>query len=73
MPTIQYVNQETGGFLEQREVPEGTTSSQFFQTELPDANPDEFTIEVDRDMVTGDHILQEGQRVSVAPVKVAGA
>lgn len=73
MTTIQYVNQENGGFLEVVEIPDGTTIQEFLGQRMPDVNIQDFSVQVNRDQVPGDHVLQPEDRVTVAPMKVAGA
>lgn len=71
---INFVNQEQGGFMAQREVADGTTVGQFIADVLPpDTAAEDYVITVDRQEVTADHVLTPNCRISMAPQKVAGA
>lgn len=57
-------------------VVEGTTLEKFLEVSF-DGNPDEFTVRIRANGTTveahRDYVLQEGDRVSMAPTKVDGA
>jgi hypothetical protein len=68
-----FINNEGGGFASHIELEEGTTVSKLFAQKLPDRAPDDFLIRVNRLPASADQVLQEGDRVSMTPTKVAGA
>jgi hypothetical protein len=70
---ILFINNDGGGFAGPVELPEGTTVSQFFGKQLPDAQPQDYLIRVDRLPAAADQRLAEGNRVSFTPTKIEGA
>ena len=46
---------------------------QFFGKQMPDAQADDVLIRVNRQPVPKDHVLREGDRVTMTPVKIEGA
>ena len=68
-----FINNVGSGFADRIEVPEGTTVGQLFKDKLPDANPADYLVRVDRQPVAADEVLRDGCRVSVTPVKIEGA
>lgn len=75
---VQFVNNAEGGYIRNESVPEGTTIGQFFAEKMPNvegnpADPAQFTIRVNRQECASGQVLQPNDRVSVTPVKVAGA
>lgn len=69
---ILYVNNDGGGFADYIEVAEGTTVQRFFDERVV-GKPEDYLIRVNRQPVTRDQVLQEGDRVSFTPVKIEGA
>ena len=70
---ILYINADGGGFAGPIEVAEGTTMGQLFAQKQPDREPENFLIRVNRQLAAADQVLQEGDRVSFTPTKIAGA
>jgi sulfur carrier protein ThiS len=70
---IQYINNDGGGFADYVEVADGTTVQAFFAAQMKGQAPSNFLIRVNRQPVTADQVLQEGDRVTLTPTKVAGA
>lgn len=70
---VMYANNEEGGFLTEVEVQEGTTIAEFVQQRGLEGDTADWDIQVNREGQTQDYVLQPGDRVTVAPVKVAGA
>jgi hypothetical protein len=68
-----FVNNEGGGFADHIDVEEGTTVAKLFAQKLPDRSPQDFLIRVNRQPAAADQVLQEGDRISMTPTKVAGA
>jgi len=70
---ILFVNNDGGGFADYIEVAEGTTLATLFLQRLPYGKPQDYLIRVNRQPVTCDHVLVEGDRVSITPTKIQGA
>ncbi len=70
---ILCINNHGGGFADYLEVSEGTTVQKFFEQQLPDGNPHDYLIRVNRQPAASDQVLQEGDRISFTPVKIEGA
>ena len=62
-----------GGFADHVDVPENTTVEKFFADKLPDQQPTDYLIRVNRQPASKDQVLQEGDRVTATPVKIDGA
>lgn len=69
---IMYINNDGGGFADHIEVAEGTTVQAFFNDRVG-GKPGDYLIRVNRQPVSRDQVLQEGDRVSFTPVKIEGA
>lgn len=70
---IEYINHDATGFSAEKVVPVGTTIGELFEREMSGKSTASYTILVNRDRVRRDYVLQEGDRVSITPTKVAGA
>jgi hypothetical protein len=68
-----YVNNDGGGFADHVEIEPNTTVSQFFGQRLPERNPQDYLIRVNRLPAAADQVLQEGDRISLTPNKIEGA
>ena len=55
------------------EVVDGTSITQLLEQRLPHGKPADYLIRVNRQPVAADHVLGEGDRVSVTPTKIEGA
>ena len=71
MLSIRYLNADGAGFAEKHDVEEGTTIGQFL--DYQDVNPKENMILINRGPVEREYVLQEGDRISVTPLKIEGA
>jgi sulfur carrier protein ThiS len=69
---IFFINNKGGGFADHVEIPQATTVSDFFQQRIG-GEPDNWLIRVNRQHVPSDYVLQEGDRVSITPVRIEGA
>jgi sulfur carrier protein ThiS len=69
---ILFVNNKGGGFAGQTEVPANTTVAQFFDERIT-GRPDDYLIRVNRQTVPSDYVLQEGDRVTITPIRIEGA
>ena len=73
MLRILWINNSGGGFADYVEVEEGTSVAKFISKRLPDANPADFLIRVNRMPVASDQVLSHGDRVTCTPLKIEGA
>ena len=69
---ILYINNNGGGFADHIEVPAGSTVQQLFEQRIS-GKPENYLIRVNRLPAASSQVLQEGDRVSVTPVKIEGA
>ncbi|MEX2389235.1 MAG: MoaD/ThiS family protein [Phycisphaeraceae bacterium] len=70
---IMFINNDGGGFADHLELAEGATVAQLFERQLPGRKAEDYLIRVNRQPVPRDHVLQEGDRVTMTPVKIEGA
>ena len=70
---ILYINNDGGGYADYVNVADGTTVDKFFNQQLPGRPAEDYLIRVNRQPVTRDYVLQEGDRVTATPTKVEGA
>jgi len=70
---ILWINNDGGGFADYVEVADGTTVEKFFSQKLPDRESQDYLIRVNRQPVARDCVLQDGDRVTMTPVKIEGA
>lgn len=70
---ILYINNHGAGFADHIEIENQTTVEKFFAERMPDCNPADYLIRVNRQPVGRDQLLREGDRVSITPTKIEGA
>lgn len=70
---ILFINNDGGGFADYVQVAPGTTVEQFFSEKLPDREPHDYLIRVNRQPVPKDYVLQESDRITMTPTKIEGA
>ena len=70
---ILYINANGSGFADHIDIAEGTTVAKLFEQRLPHGKPSDYLIRVNRLPTSSDAVLEEGDRVSVTPVKIEGA
>ncbi len=70
---LLYINNDGGGFADYVDVTEGITVEQFFKDKMQGRKPDDFLIRVNRQPVSREYVLKEGDRVTVTPTKIEGA
>ena len=68
-----WINNDGGGFADYVDIPEGTTVEKFFSQQLPGRQAEDYLIRVNRQPVPKDHVLQEGDRITMTPTKIEGA
>jgi sulfur carrier protein ThiS len=70
---IMWLNNDGGGFADYVDIDPNTTVHQFFNQRLQGRDPADYLIRVNRQPVPRDHVLQEGDRVTMTPTKIEGA
>lgn len=70
---LLFVNNDGGGFADYVQVDDGMTVEQFFNEKMPGRKPSDYLIRVNRQPVPRDHVLQEGDRITLTPTKIEGA
>ena len=70
---IMYINNDGGGFADHISVDDHITVEQLFAERIPHGDPGSYLIRVNRQPVTRDQQLQEGDRISITPTKIEGA
>jgi sulfur carrier protein ThiS len=70
---VLFVNNDGGGFADHIEIESGTTVADLFAQQMPEREAQDFLIRVNRQAVSADQVLQEGDRISMTPTKIAGA
>ena len=70
---ILFIDNDGGGFADYVQVAEGTTVEQFVAGQMAGRKPEDYLIRVNRQPVSRDQVLQEGDRVTVTPTKIEGA
>ena len=69
---VLYINNKGGGVAGHTDVDEGTTVGQFFEQRMG-GKPDDYLIRVNRQPVPAEYVLQEGDRVTITPIRIEGA
>lgn len=70
---VLYINNDGGGFADYIDVDEATTVEKLFHQRLPERSASDYLIRVNRQPVTRDQVLHEGDRISITPTKIEGA
>jgi sulfur carrier protein ThiS len=70
---VLFINNDGGGFADYVEVAAGTTVSGFFEQQMAGRKPDDVLIRVNRQPAARDHVLQDGDRITMTPTKIEGA
>ena len=70
---ILFIDNEGGGFADYVEVEPNTSVENFFTGRMSGRKPEDFLIRVNRQPVARDHVLQEGDRITITPLKIEGA
>lgn len=70
---ILLINNDGAGFADHIDVAEGTSVSALFAEKMTGRKAGDYLIRVNRLPVTGDQILQPGDRVSITATKIQGA
>ena len=70
---IMYLNNHGAGFADFVNVEDNTTVQQFFSQQMPEKDPQDYLIRVNRQPVSKDYVLGENDRVTITPTKIEGA
>ncbi len=70
---ILVINNDGGGYADYLNVEEGTTVQQLFERQVKSTSPEDYLIRVNRQPVSAEQVLNEGDRVSFTPTKIEGA
>jgi hypothetical protein len=71
---VLFINNAGAGFADHVEVEPAVTIEQFFTRQMgKESAPADYLIRVNRLPAARDQVLQENDRISVTPTKVAGA
>ncbi len=74
MAQVTFLNNDGGGFAKVLQLDAGTTIEQVFVRQMgKDAKKDSYLIRVNRQPVSKDTVLMDGDRLSCTPVKIDGA
>lgn len=70
---VLLINNDGGGFAGKVDIEPGTTVNQLFQKRMPGSRAADYLIRVNRQPCSADQVLQDGDRISITPVKIEGA
>ena len=70
---ILLINNDGGGFADHIDIEDGTTVASLFAQRMPGRKAEDFLLRVNRQPVSADQILREGDRISITPTKIEGA
>ena len=70
---LMSINNDGAGFADDIDVEAGITVATLFERQIPQGKPEDYLIRVNRQPVTSDTVLQEGDRLSITPRKIEGA
>lgn len=70
---VLFINNNGAGFADYVHISEGTTVEQFFKDRMHGEQTGDYLIRVNRQPVPRDHVLTEGDRITITPVKIEGA
>ena len=67
---VLFINNDGGGFADYIEVTNGITVEKLFQERLPHGKPQDYLIRVNRQPVSANQELMEGDRLTICPTKI---
>jgi len=70
---VLFINNDGAGFADYLEVEPATTVDKLFSQQMAGRSPQDYLIRVNRQPVPRDYALQDGDRVSMTPLKIQGA
>lgn len=70
---ILFINNDGAGFANHIEIEGGTTVQSLFVQRIGSGRESNYLIRVNRQPVSAEQVLVEGDRVSITPTKIEGA
>ncbi len=70
---VLYINNAGGGFADHLEIEEHTTVGKLFAQKMSGCEPADYLIRVNRQPASSEQVLQDGDRITIVPVKIEGA
>ena len=70
---ILFIDNDGAGFADHIDIAENTNIEQFFKIKMSGKEVSDYLIRVNRQPVSRDYVLQEGDRVTITPTKIEGA
>ncbi|MHC4519100.1 MAG: MoaD/ThiS family protein [Planctomycetota bacterium] len=70
---LLYINNSGAGWADCLDVPEGQSVEKLVHERMPGRQLEDFLIRVNRQPVRRDTVLQQGDRVTIAPLQIEGA
>lgn len=70
---ILFIDNDGAGFADHIDIAENTTIEQFFKIKMSGKEVSDYLVRVNRQPVSRDYVLQEGDRVTITPTKIEGA
>lgn len=70
---VLFINNLGGGFADFINVESNTSIMDLFKQRMPDEEPSDYLIRVNRQPVPKEYVLKENDRVTITPVKIEGA
>ena len=70
---VLFISNSGAGFADEVEAETGITVGEFFVEMMEKGDkPENYLIRVNRQIVTEDHVLKAGDRITVTPTKIEG-
>ena len=70
---ILFINNDGAGFANHIDIEDGTTVQALFSQRIGTGKESNYLIRVNRQPVSSDQVLIDGDRVSITPTKIEGA
>lgn len=70
---LLFINNNGGGYADYVNVSDSMTVEQFFRDKMHGCEEDDYLIRVNRQPVAQDYVLQDGDRITITPLKIDGA
>ena len=70
---ILVINNDGRGFADYIDVEQGTTVHALFEQVVKHGRPEDYLIRINRQPVSADYVLQDGDRASFTATKIQGA
>ena len=70
---VLLINNDGGGFAGKVEIEAGTTVEKLFKLRMSGRQAEDYLIRVNRQPCSREQVLNDGDRISITPVKIEGA